>query len=244
MLFNKKQAYQVETAITKKSFLGGILKSRRRIIAASLLSVFALTAFSTAAFASFIAPNGVITGCYEKKGGELRLIDASTSTCKKSEELITWNQTGPQGPQGLQGIQGPKGDKGDTGPQGIQGPKGDKGDTGAQGLQGIQGPKGDTGAQGPQGPQGVPGVSGYSVLTVTRNYTANAIYALETSCGAGRVAISGGYKFNNYFNGTTGTQIIEDRQETERTTDIWKFTTVLQGADDTVNFYVVCANAG
>jgi hypothetical protein len=67
---------------------------------------------------------------------------------------------------------------------------------------------------------------------------------LEISCGAGRVAISGGYKFNNYLNGTTGTQIIENRQETERTPDIWIFRAVLVGADDTVNFYVTCANAG
>jgi len=62
------------------------------------------------AYASIPAANGVISGCYDKNGGTLRVIDAPGTTCNSAKELpLTWNQTGPQGPQGA---------KGDTGPQG------------------------------------------------------------------------------------------------------------------------------
>ena len=54
---------------------------------------------------------GVITGCYKKKKGTLRVI-SSEKKCKKSERTITWNQQGPKGGQGVQGVQGLKGDAG------------------------------------------------------------------------------------------------------------------------------------
>jgi hypothetical protein len=43
------------------------------------------------------AANGVITGCYRKTTGALRVID-SGKACASTERKLTWNQTGPAGP--------------------------------------------------------------------------------------------------------------------------------------------------
>lgn len=51
---------------------------------------------------------GVITACYQKKGGAVRFINAQNGkTCAKKEKKVTFNQTGPQGAQGVQGERGP-----------------------------------------------------------------------------------------------------------------------------------------
>lgn len=74
------------------------------------------------ALAAIPDAGGMLTGCYDKENGKLRLIDAQASkNCRKDERQITWNQTGPQG---LPGVAGPKGDKGDPGPQGPAGTAG------------------------------------------------------------------------------------------------------------------------
>ena len=58
----------------------------------------------------------VISGCYEKKTGILRVLDAQGGkSCGFWETPITWNQRGPAGPIGPQGLAGAKGDKGDPG---------------------------------------------------------------------------------------------------------------------------------
>jgi hypothetical protein len=63
--------------------------------------------FGSVALAAIPGATGVITGCCDKKSGELRVIDAEAGkTCKRDEQQISWNQTGPQG------LPGPKGDKG------------------------------------------------------------------------------------------------------------------------------------
>jgi hypothetical protein len=113
---------------------------------------------------------GVINGCYEKRTGILRVINAEAGkTCLNFETPISWNQRGPAGPPGpkgekgdpgAQGAEGPKGEKGDPGAQGAQGPPGEKGDPGAQGAEGPKGEKGDPGAQGAQGPPGEKGDAG------------------------------------------------------------------------------------
>lgn len=80
----------------------------------------------------------MISGCYEKRTGILRVIAPKPAkTCLSFETPISWNHKGPAGPPGTQG---PKGDKGDQGADGAPGPKGDKG---------HQGPQGDTGPRGP-----------------------------------------------------------------------------------------------
>ena len=63
----------------------------------------------TSASAAIPAPNGVISACYAKSDGAVRIIDASKTGCKSYRDLLTWNQVGPMGPQGPQGIQGVKG---------------------------------------------------------------------------------------------------------------------------------------
>jgi hypothetical protein len=117
----------------------------RRFGFSSIAGLCLALLFGTVALAAIPGAGGVISGCYDKKEGNLRVIDAQAGKkCERSEAALIWNQTGPQGPQGLPGAQGPAG-----GP----GPKGDKGD------------KGDPGPQGQQGPQGVPGVPGVPGLS-------------------------------------------------------------------------------
>ena len=81
-----------------------------------------LAAGGSVAYATIPDGNGVIHGCYQKQGGQLRVIDSGKgATCNGFEQALNWSQTGPQGPQGSQGPQGPKGDKGDKGDQGLPG---------------------------------------------------------------------------------------------------------------------------
>jgi hypothetical protein len=74
----------------------------------------------------------VITGCYLKKSGALRLVRAGAK-CAKSETRIAFNQRGPVGPKGDPGPLGPKGDPGALGPKGDPGALGPKGDAGPPG---------------------------------------------------------------------------------------------------------------
>lgn len=105
---------------------------RRRLMTG--VAVFAtLTLMSGVVLAGSLAiPNGgVFWACYDS-GGNMKLIDYSTTkTCPKAWlGPVSWSQTGPQGIQGIQGPQGPQGPKGDTGATGATGAKGEKGDTG------------------------------------------------------------------------------------------------------------------
>jgi hypothetical protein len=68
-----------------------------------------------------IPSNNVITGCYTKTGGTIRVIDATTGSCTSKETRLDWNVQGPQGPQGVQGPQGLRGDVGPQGPAGANG---------------------------------------------------------------------------------------------------------------------------
>jgi hypothetical protein len=50
---------------------------------------------------------GVITACYQKQRGMLRVIDAEAGdSCRNSEQQLSWNQQGPQGPPGPAGPPG------------------------------------------------------------------------------------------------------------------------------------------
>jgi hypothetical protein len=87
--------------------------------------IAAVVAASTAAavgYSTTAAPNTVITGCYQKLNGQLRVADFST--CTSAELPISWAIQGPQGLQGPAGPPGPQGDPGQQGIQGIQGPAG------------------------------------------------------------------------------------------------------------------------
>jgi hypothetical protein len=81
---------------------------------------------------------GAINGCYEKRTGLLRVVDAEAAkTCLSFEIPISWNERGQQGVQGIEGPSGPKGDRGDTGATGPQGDRGPQGEQGPQGQQGT-----------------------------------------------------------------------------------------------------------
>jgi hypothetical protein len=65
---------------------------------------------------------GIITACYQKQRGMLRVIDAQAGQrCRKSERQLSWSQKGPQGPVGPPGPAGPPGPQGPQGEPGISG---------------------------------------------------------------------------------------------------------------------------
>jgi len=68
--------------------------SRRHIIVA-ILGAVALTVGGSVAWATIPDSNGVIHGCYKKKGGALRVVNGTT--CKAKEKPISWNSAGPGG---------------------------------------------------------------------------------------------------------------------------------------------------
>ena len=114
--------------------------SNRTKLAAGAAVLVALVAGGVS-YASIPGAGGVISACYDKQSGQVRIYDAGGGIpkgCGKTETAISWNQ------------QGPKGDKGDTGPQGPAGPTGGAG---------PPGPAGPAGATGPAGPAGSAGTS-------------------------------------------------------------------------------------
>jgi hypothetical protein len=145
---------------------------RRSTFAAMALAALALTGLAGLVYARIPDGNRVITGCYKKKGGDLRVIDVEKEPkCRPSERRLPWNQKGP---------------KGDQGPPGPQGPPGSQGPPGAQGAPGPQGPTG------PQGQPGAPGPSGPSAYSVVLSGDCDDIQAaidqLPASGGAVLVA--------------------------------------------------------
>jgi hypothetical protein len=143
----------------------------------TVASMLALVAGSSVALGAIPGAGGVISSCYSKVGGYLRVIDADRSECKSGEFPLTWNQ---------QGIQGPKGDTGD---QGIQGPVGPAGPQGEQGVQGIQGP---AGPQGPIGPAGS-SVSGYELVFTKILIGSGDQGSVVAVCPTGKKVIGGGF---------------------------------------------------
>jgi len=155
-------------------------RSRRGILTAVAAGLAVLVVGGGVALATIPGSGGAISGCYSKKDGTLRVIDASSATCKTGEAALTWNQTGPQGPKGDPGPQGPKGDQG---PQGPQGPKGDMGPIGLQGV------------PGPQGPQGTITAPGYVEAFARSGYVGSPLTWVEVvaTCPAGKRVIAGGF---------------------------------------------------
>ncbi len=106
------------------------------------------------------ASANVLTGCANKKTGNVRITSTNSNLkCKRNEMLVSIGTEANIGPAGPEGQPGPKGDTGATGAQGPQGP---------QGIQGVQGPKGDTG---PQGPAGISGASAADVQKINGDIT-------------------------------------------------------------------------
>jgi hypothetical protein len=113
----------------------------------------------------------VISGCYDTKSGDLRVIDAQGGgKCSaKTETALTWNQ------------QGPKGDGGATGPQGTPG---------AQGPDGPAGP-----SSGGTRYYVLTGIADPGPLPDPPTVTSSALFVpaggLEVRCEAGDVAVAG-----------------------------------------------------
>ena len=67
-------------------------------------AIFALLAiavgvFGTVLITKALALNAVIYSCVSKTNGAVRIVEATT-TCKSSENPLSWNQEGPAGPPG------------------------------------------------------------------------------------------------------------------------------------------------
>jgi hypothetical protein len=101
----------------KKKFTRG-----RAVAAAALVGAVAIAGVAYATIPS----NGVISACYTKSGGSLRVIDSSTGSCSSKETSLAWNVQGAQGPTGA------------TGPKGANGPTGPAGPAGASGVSGYE----------------------------------------------------------------------------------------------------------
>jgi hypothetical protein len=140
-----------------------------------------------------VGGGGVITGCYDKQNGNLRLIDKQAGkSCRRSERQISWNKQGPQGPAGPAG---PAGSAGPTGPPGATGATGATGQAGPPGPAGGQGPPGPAGADGPPGPPGGGAISNLTYVTAQITYDATAPagsqYSGEAKCPNGLHAVGG-----------------------------------------------------
>lgn len=142
---------------------------KRYALGAAVLGLLAAGGIGWAAIPGS-GESAVISGCYEKTTGVLRVIDAQAGkTCTRWETAISWSQkgpkgdAGPQGTPGAAGAAGPAGPKGEPGPQGVPGLAGPAGSPGADGLPGANGSageKGERGEAGPAGEKGDPGVKG------------------------------------------------------------------------------------
>lgn len=61
-----------------------------------------------------------IVGCVNRDTKLVRIVQRARN-CRDTEDVVTWNQTGPAGPTGLTGAEGPTGPIGPVGPAGADG---------------------------------------------------------------------------------------------------------------------------
>ena len=136
-----------------------------RSITSAIVGAVAATAILTGSLAIAAIPNStsrVITSCYDRRSGALRVIDkqAGAACNTRTETELAWNQTGPKGDIGLTGAPGVAGIKGDPGTPGVNGLPGVQGDAGTNGLPGAKGDPGVPGSNGLEGAPGAPGPAG------------------------------------------------------------------------------------
>lgn len=120
------------------------MRLRTPMFITALAGSLVIAGGALAAVTGIIGADGVITGCYKKSNGTLRVVAEQAQCHSDSERVITWNQKGERGPQGPAGEAGPQGPEGEAGPQGEVGPPG------PEGPEGPQGPQGAIGIDGPQ----------------------------------------------------------------------------------------------
>ena len=139
-----------------------------RSFTSALVGAAVATIVVSGSFAIAAIPDSttkVITVCYTKTSGALRLIDKQAkATCNTKTEIeLSWNQQGvkgDQGPQGLLGAAGPAGANGQNGFNGLNGLNGLNGAAGPAGAVGHDGANGINGAPGAVGAKGDPGTPG------------------------------------------------------------------------------------
>jgi hypothetical protein len=90
-----------------------------------LIATALLAGAAGVALATIPGSGGVINGCYEKRTGILRVIDAEAGkTCLSFETPISWNQRGQDGAPGPAGADGRDGAPGPPGADGTDGQDG------------------------------------------------------------------------------------------------------------------------
>ena len=90
-------------------------RKRLLVVAGVLAAVGAIAGIAIAQ----IPYSGVITGCYTKSGGGLRVIDAQSTNCTTKETRLDWNQQGVPGKDGINGTNGADGADGVDGAPGT-----------------------------------------------------------------------------------------------------------------------------
>jgi hypothetical protein len=193
-----------------------------------VIAGIALTAAIAGTALASIPSGGVISACYDKQSGQMRIYDADgglPKACGAKEQSISWSQVGPAGPagpQGLQGEQGPPGEQGEQGPQGEAGPEGQ---------------------QGPQGPQGEQGLSGLEIVTATSDSDSTSPKSAFAQCPEGKALIAGGGETSGF--GWESTYINVDRPYTKVDPPQWQVYAyeVPGGTDEDwqVTAYAICA---
>jgi hypothetical protein len=115
---------------------------RRVTLRTALLGLAALAVTVGAATAGLDAAlaDPVIKACRHKSG--FLLVPSAGKACKRSEQALQWNVTGPAGPAGAAGPVGPAGPAGNDGAPGPAGPQGEPGPAGPAGPPGPPGPGG------------------------------------------------------------------------------------------------------
>ena len=98
-----------------------------RAVVLGLVTLAVAVGGATAGLQAALA-DGVITACRHKSG--YLLVPSPGKACKKAEQTMTWNVTGPAGPAGPAGNPGPAGAQGEVGPTGPAGPPGPTGPSG------------------------------------------------------------------------------------------------------------------
>lgn len=147
-----------------------MIMARKRLAAAAAAALAGATV-AAAAYATIPGSSGAINGCYEKRTGIVRVIDAEAGkSCLSFETPISWNQ---------------RGEKGDPGPQGPAGV------AGADGAPGPQGLKGEAGEPGPPGAPG--GLSGYEIVRVGPVEVTGFRGSARASCPEGKKVVGGGF---------------------------------------------------
>jgi hypothetical protein len=152
-----------------RAAIDSLVADRRRGLACALVvALGALLAGPLAASFAAVskkaaASPSVLTACYSKRNGALRIISARGS-CGSGGVKISWSVAGIAGAPGAGGeagsLLGPQGVAGESGPPGTPGLQGPPGAAAAQGAAGVTGATGPTGMTGPTGAEGPAGKGG------------------------------------------------------------------------------------